>query len=51
VTALLMALSGFGVIELEPQSVSAAVYQVLELAGVLVGAYGRAAARQPLRLM
>lgn len=51
VTALLMALSGFGVIELEPQSVSAAVYQVLELAGVLVGAYGRAAARQPLRML
>ncbi len=51
VTALLMALSGSGVIELEAQSVPAAVFQVLELAGVLLGAYGRAAARQPLRLM
>lgn len=51
VTALLMALSRSGVIDLEPQSIADTVYQVVEFTGVLLGAYGRAAARQPLRLL
>lgn len=48
VTALLLALRNLGVVDLEPETTLAIVYQVVEFGGVVVGAYGRATANRRL---
>jgi hypothetical protein len=51
VTALLLALRNLGLIDLEDNSTLTVIYQVIEFAGVALGAYGRATATQPLKVM
>ncbi|MCP5364675.1 MAG: hypothetical protein H6905_05525 [Hyphomicrobiales bacterium] len=49
VTAILMLFRGLGVIDLDDQSTLTVVYQVIEFAGVALGAYGRATATKTIR--
>ncbi len=51
VTAVLLLLRNTGAVDLDTDSTLAALYQVIELAGAALGAYGRATATQPIRVL
>jgi hypothetical protein len=51
VTAVLMALRNFGIIDLDSDATLAAFYQMVEFGGVVIGAYGRATATRQLRVL
>lgn len=51
ITAVLMALRNLGAIDLETEPTLAVLYTVIEFTGVAFGAYGRATARQPLKVL
>lgn len=50
VTAVLMALRQFGVVDLADDQTLSTIYSVIEFAGVALGGYGRVAATQKLSL-